>query len=196
MKMTARSWLGVLSLAAIAVLLRVGSAIAAADHGGEHAPSVSDLFFPTVNALLFLYILRRTGGGAIRDFLQQRRTQIMEALDTATAAKREAGLAHAEVHGRLEGLEAEVAQLRAEMRSVVDNERERRHSLMADVASRTTRDARLIADQEVRAAQEQIREETVNAAVAETMAILRRQVKTPDQERFVRDFLGAVQTQV
>jgi F-type H+-transporting ATPase subunit b len=166
-----------------------GVALAAGGHG-EHAPSIGDLFFPAINFLLFLYVLRRAGAGAIRDYLTERRTELVEALDTAAKAKVAAEQAHAEARAQLGKVEQEVARLRADMREVTEGECRRRRQIAAEAATRIAEDAKLVADQESRSARMELRNETVKAAIVETMALLRRQIKGGDQERFLSDFVG------
>lgn len=168
-------------------------ALAAEQGEGEghgHSPSVRDLIYPALNIGLFLYLLRRAGRGSVRTYLEDRRTQLMAAFDEAASAHRQSAQAHAAMRSKLDGADAEIAQIRADMRAIADGEQERRRKLVSDAAQRITRDARMIADHEAQAALAALREETVNAAVAETLSLLRRQIKGPDQERFLGDFVG------
>lgn len=182
-------WWAPLALALLLLLWAVQGLAAEHGEGHGHSPSVLDLLYPAINFGLFLYIVYRAGGGAIRSYLRDRRTQLMAALDAAASAQREAEQLHAAMRAKLDGADAEVAQIRADMRAIAESERERRRKLVTDSAARITRDARLIADHEARAALATLRQETVNAAVVETLAALQRQIKGPDQDRFLSDFV-------
>jgi F0F1-type ATP synthase membrane subunit b/b' len=142
--------------------------------------------------LLFLLVLRWAGGDAIGTFLRQRRADVVSALDAAAAAMAAAEQAHAETGVQLAGVERETELLRAEMRAVAERERARRREFATKSAARISADARLIAEHESRAARAAIRNETVTAAVTETVALLRRQIRDPDQQRFLADFLDHV----
>ena len=71
----------------------------------------------------------------------------------------------------------------------------RRGPALGDLATLPfTEKSELVADQEARTAQAQLRAETVGAAIDETLALLRRQIKTPDQERFMSEFVSSLRT--
>ncbi len=162
-------------------------------HGEEHAASVFDLVFPVINFLLFVYLLKRAGGDTIRNYLQERRAQVISALDAAAAAKAEADRLHAELRERLGQVQEEAENLRRDLCASAELQRDRRLKGARDAVARIKKDAQLVAEQEVRAATAALRDETVNAAVAETVALLRRQIRDADQERFLGDFVREVQ---
>jgi F-type H+-transporting ATPase subunit b len=154
---------------------------------------VFDLVFPVINFLLFVYLLKRAGGDTIRRYLQERRAQVIAALDAAAAAKAEADGFHAELRERLEQVQEEAGNLRRDLCASAELQRDRRLKGARDAVTRIKKDAQLVAEQEVRAATAALRDETVNAAVAETVALLRRQIRDADQERFLGDFVREVQ---
>jgi F-type H+-transporting ATPase subunit b len=174
-----------------------GVAVAAeTGHPSEHhVPSLADLLFPAINFLIFVYLIRRAGAGAVRNYLQNRRSEIVAALENAATTKRDAEREHAEMRTRLGRVEADAEGIRKDVRAVAELERDRRHELAVELAERIRNDARVMAEQGVRAARATVREETVRAAVAETLAVLRRQIKESDQDRFVREFVGGMDTQ-
>jgi F-type H+-transporting ATPase subunit b len=178
--------------ALMCILAGATLASAAGGHGEGHHPSASDLLFPAINFLLFVYLIRRAGSGAVRDALSSRRAAMMAAIEAAEQAKREAERAHAEARAQFERGSRDAAQIREDMQAVARLERERRQKIVEETAARMKADARMIADQEVRAARAALRAETVHAAVAETLAVLRRQLKDADQERFVADFVSGL----
>jgi len=176
----------------IAAVLVLSARIVAAEgaHAAHHAPSIGDLLFPGINFLLFAYLLWRVGAGTIGTYLRDRRAEIVAKIEHAASGKRDAEREHAEARAQLARADTEAEALRKDMRAVAEIERERRRKLAVESATRMKADARVVAEQEVRAARAAVREETVRAAVAETLAVLRRQVKTGDQERFVGDFVA------
>jgi F0F1-type ATP synthase membrane subunit b/b' len=189
-------WQGAASVAvtlAVVAVSATGAVAAGGGHGEEHATSPFDLIFPIINFLLFVFLLKYAGGESIRSYLQERRAQVIAALDTAGAAKSEAEQLHAEVRGRLARVAEEAETVRRDLVASAELERERRIKAAGDAVGRMKSDAQLVADQEVRAASAALRDETVKAAVAETVALLRRQIKDADQERFVGDFVREVQ---
>jgi F-type H+-transporting ATPase subunit b len=178
---------------AVALVICPDAVPASSGHQGGHVPSITDLIFPTINFLLFVYLLRRVGGGAIRDTLVTRRDEIVSALRAAAKAKEDAASAYEEARLQLAGLPREATKLREEIRESAEVERGRRLKAATEVVARISSDARQVADQEVRAARLALREETVRAAVEQTLALLRRQIKSGDQERFLDEFAAGVQ---
>jgi F-type H+-transporting ATPase subunit b len=174
------------------LLLGVGAAAAASGHAEHHTPSVSDLLLPLVNFLLFVWLLRRAGAGALSGYFRRRRDEVIGLLDTAAAARSEAEQLHGEMRSRLAQVEEEGDRLRRDMRAMAMQERERRRELIASAAARVTADARFIAEQEVRAARAGLRRETATAATAEAVALLQRQIASADHERFLREFVSGV----
>lgn len=195
--MTQRSWQGswgAVCYALCGVGLCVTRAVAASGgHQEDHAASPLDLVFPAINFLLFAYLIRRAGGDTVRSYLRQRRREVVQALDAAARAKAEADQVHADVRARLGQVEEEAKRLRADMRAAAELDRERRLTAARQAVGRIVSDARLGAEHEVRAAVAALRDETVRGAVVETVALLRRQIKDADQERFVGDFVQGVQ---
>jgi F0F1-type ATP synthase membrane subunit b/b' len=175
-----------------ALLPAVHGALAAAGHGEGQAPAVSDLALPFVNFLLFLWLLRRAGGGLLRDHLRRRRAEVISSLEAATRARAEAEQLHREMRARLAGVAGDAERLRSDMRAMAGIERTRRRELAEAAVARITSDARFIAEQEVRVARAALREEMVVAAVAEAVALLQRQIAPADHDRFLREFVGAL----
>lgn len=175
------------------VVFAATSLAAGGGHGEEGATSLFDLVFPVINFLLFAYLLKWGAGDSIRSYLQERRAQIISALDAAGKAKAEADQLHADVRERLGQVETESEALGRDLRAAAELERERRLKAASDAVARIKRDTQLVADEEVRAASAALRDETVKAAVAETVALLRRQIKDADQARFLGDFVQDVQ---
>ena len=185
---------GRILLALCVVALCGARAVAGAgSHGEEHAASVFDLVFPVINFLLFVYLLKRAGGDTIRNYLQERRAQVISALDAAAAAKADAERLYGELRERLGGVEEEAENLRRDLCVSAELQRDRRLKEARDAVARIKSDGQLGAEQEVRAATVALRDEMVNAAVAETVALLRRQIRDADQERFLGDFVREVQ---
>lgn len=174
-----------------AIVLFVGTA-GAAEHEAHHAPSITDLFFPAVNFVLFIFLIRWAAGGAIRSYLTERREEIMGALENASSAREQATRTYADAKALLAQIDEHAASHRDEMIRLARTELNRRIELATQLAKRIGEEARLVADQEERHARAALQEETVRAAISETLALLRRQIKSADQDRFMDDFAAEV----
>ncbi|MGH7769772.1 MAG: hypothetical protein ACREQP_20180 [Candidatus Binatia bacterium] len=172
------------------LLAALGAAPAAAAE--EHAASVTELFFPLVNFLIFLYLIKRFGMPLVRDYFKARREGIAAAIREADEAKQRADALARDYQNRLARLAEETRAIRESLRA--DGEREKAKLLAEaqEIAARIKTDADLLAEQEVRLARQTLRREIVDAARAAAEKIIRQNLSPVDQKRMVAEFLAEV----
>ena len=114
-----------LPAALIVAVFTVGAALAEEEAHGHHEAESPwpNLFFSTVNLLIFIWVLNRFVFPAVRTWVRERRERVIQDLETAAAAKAEALQLKAEWEARLAHLDETVAEMRAQARQ--DAERER-----------------------------------------------------------------------
>jgi len=183
-------------LVLIAVLAFAGSALAEeAAHGQAHetASPLWPLLFSTINLLIFVWILARYVMPPVREWVHNRRNQVVQALEQAAAAKAEALRLHEEWELRLAQFSRVVEEIQAQARR--DAERERAHILETahKTAEAIRRDAELAAAYELRRTQEQVRADLVRQAVRLAEQAARTQLTADDHQRFVAEFLKQVE---
>jgi len=163
-------------------------------HHGAHTPAVTDLIFPTINFVLFIWIIARYVMPGIRKAVHDRRDVIVNALQEAERAKAEADRLRHEWEARIGKLEQTAAEMRAQ--AVVEAERERDRILAAaqKTAEAIRRDAERAAAYEVRRTQQLLRSELVTRALGLAEGQVQTKWSAGDQQRSIDDFLKQVQS--
>ena len=186
--------IGAASLATVAsVAFRPVLALAA--EGGHHEPHGvpwAFLAFSTVNLAIFLAIMARYLWPGIRDTVRTRRSDVVELLQKASAAKAESERLQKEWQARLANLDSELETLRRQAAIDIAAERERILEAAKRVAEAIRRDATRAAEQEVRNAEATLRHEVAAQALRIARRLAPERIGANDQRRFVAEFLQQV----
>ncbi len=187
-----------LAAAPATVMLAPAEAVAAGDAapGGDHAEPVSPvpgLIRHTVNLALLLTLLFVLLKGPTRDFLAFRRSQVKEQLDASWDAKQAADSKYAELQGRLDNFDAELAELMAAVKADADTERARIVEQAERSAAQLEAAAKRTIDEEMRRAHTELRDQTVELAVRLAAEMLSGAVDGKDQSRLSTDYLARVE---
>lgn len=163
-------------------------------HGGGHEASLADLLLPTINFVLFLWLIARFVMPGVRKAVRDRRDTIVAALEEAERAKAAAERLRQEWQERLAQLEHTAAEIRG--KAVADAERERDRILAAaqKTAESIRRDAERAAAYEVRRTQQLLRAELVKRALGLAESQTRTKWSATDQQGSIDDFLKQVQS--
>src|SRR5215813_9127181 len=95
----------------------------AAEEAAHEAPSISELLFPLLNFLLYVYLIKRLVIPALRVFLRSRRPQVVTAIEGAAERKRKAEAMFKDYQGRLVRLRQEIQEIELSIRT--EGEREK-----------------------------------------------------------------------
>lgn len=173
-------------------LMAVAQAWASAAEAEHHAPSIHDIWFPLVNFLIFAFIIKRFALPPVRDYLRSRREEVVRTLEAAAESKRRASAIVQDYRWRLAHLDEEVQSLQSSLRA--EGERESAKLLQDGeaLARKIKADARFLAEQEVKMARQQIREEMAQEAAVLGREIIQRNMSPADQGRLVEDFIQNV----
>jgi F-type H+-transporting ATPase subunit b len=142
-----------------------------------------------LNTLALAFVLFKLAKGPVVDGLRSRREKLLKGIDDASRMKAEAEKSLAEYRRKLENIDSEIERVRQEMRE--SNEAERRR-ILAEAEQRRERvenEARVLVEQELSALQEQLRRETVAAALRSARDLLKAQTSGEDQRRLGDAFL-------
>lgn len=171
----------------LAELWAAGSAAAEA-----HGAPVSQVIFPLINFLIFLYLIKRFVLPFAREHLRTRRAEIATTVQEAEQSKGQAEAMVQDYRGRLRGLEDEAKRIGGEL--VAEGERERARLLREaeETALRVTADADFLAAQEVKSARRQLRAEMARMAQASAQRLIQSHFTSTDQNRLVEEFLSGV----
>jgi F-type H+-transporting ATPase subunit b len=157
--------------------------------GEHHGPSISEIWFPLVNFLIYVFIIVRYALPPVRSFLQSRRQEIVTTIEAASAKKQQAEAFVKEYRARLAGLEKEVAGILASLREDGELLKNKVVEEAKTLAAKIKEDARLLADQEFRMARQKLLEEMADRAEAAARELARRNLSAEDNGRLVEDFI-------
>ncbi|MGH3053962.1 MAG: hypothetical protein ACRDL7_03170 [Gaiellaceae bacterium] len=169
-------------------------ALASEEAHGHEAAGIpwSSLLFSAINLSIFIWVLARFVMPAVRQWVRQRRDQVINDLADAAAAKADAERLRAEWQARLADLERTTAELRAQAQRDAARERARILAAARATADNIRKDAERAAAYEIRRTQELLRAELVRQAVRLAEEATRAQWTAADQQRFIADFLKQV----
>ena len=159
------------------------------EHGGP-PPGPADVLWPLANFLPFVAVLVYYLRGPVREFFRERAVRLREALEAGTRARREAETLRAELERDVRNLPALRERMRADLRASAERERDVLLASGREAAQRIREDARLLAEQEIAAARQALRDEVTDEVVRQATAALRQAIQPGDQERFVREFVA------
>lgn len=170
-----------------------GDGHADAGHGEEHASPAGALIRHTVNLVILLAILFVALKTPTKDFLHFRRTQVKEQLDSSWKAKSQADATYAELQGRLDNFEAELAHLMDAVRSDAETDRARVIAQAERSAAQLEAAAERTVQEELRRARTELRNQTVELAVNLAQDMLSTSVNKDDQARLGTEYLARIE---
>jgi F-type H+-transporting ATPase subunit b len=142
-----------------------------------------------INAGLLFFLLYRVGRAPVAEGLRKRKARIVSGMNEAAKMKREAQESLAEYEDRLRRIDEEIDRVRREMREAAEAERQRILTEAKERRARLERDAKLLIEQEMKAAHETLLRETVQSAVQTAEELLVKQVGTQDHDRLATEYL-------
>ncbi|HLY38701.1 MAG TPA: ATP synthase F0 subunit B [Candidatus Binatia bacterium] len=160
------------------------------EHGAHTAPGLGDLLWPTLNFIIFVAVLVRFLRGPVVEYFRARTTRLRDALEAGSRARAEAAALRATIASDMEQLPALRQRLRDDMRAAAELEAANLLAVGRRTADHIRADARLLAEQEIAGARQALRAETIDEAILQATALIRRALQPEDQHRFVRDFVA------
>jgi F-type H+-transporting ATPase subunit b len=162
---------------------------------GEGAPSVNGgkLALQFLNFGVLVAILVFFGGKAVNKALRARHEQLKTDLASAAELRAAAEAKLARQEARLGSLEAEIAELRRNLKAEAEAEKARLVAAGEERAARIKAETGFLIDQQVREAEERLRRESADAALKIAEDILRRAIGPDDQRRLLDTFVGDVE---
>jgi F-type H+-transporting ATPase subunit b len=173
-------------------LFGIAQAWASAAEADHHAPSISQIWFPLANFLIFAFVIVRYALPPVRDFLRSRHDQVVATLQEAAAKKHQVEAIVQDYKNRLAHIEQEVQSIQASLRTEGEREKTKLLAETQSLAAQIKEDARFLAEQEVKMARQKIREEIAAQAESTARELVQRQLSSTDQDRLVEDFVRAI----
>jgi F-type H+-transporting ATPase subunit b len=128
----------------------------------------------------------------VSDALKKRKRTIMQGIDEAQKMKDDAASRLDDYEEKLAHVDDEIKRVQREMREAGELERERILQEAREKRTRMERDARVLIEQELKAAREYLLRETVASAVRSAHELLAKQVSSADDERMCQEYLTAL----
>lgn len=145
-----------------------------------------------LNAALLYFLLFKFARKPISEGLKARKLGIMKGMEDAAKVKAEAEARLAEYQQKLDDIESEVARIKREMKEQGEAESARILSEAKERRARMERDARVLVEQELKAARENLLRDTVRAAVKSAEATLAAKIGENDQQRLADEYLASI----
>ena len=162
----------------------------AAGHGAEHhGPSINDIWFPLGNFLIYAFILVKLALPLVRDFLRTRREEVVSTIAQASAKKQQAEAFVSDYRGKIAGLDNQIQTMQAMLRDEGEREKTRLVGEAQTLAVKIKEDTQFLADQEVKIARQQLRQEIANQAEAAARELVQRHLTAADQDRLAQEFI-------
>jgi F-type H+-transporting ATPase subunit b len=139
----------------------------------------------TVLVFLLGWVIRKKGNPA----LAARRAEVEQELAEAQRLRAEAEKRHMEAASRLEKLDHEIAEIRAEMIKAGEAERDRIVGQAEEKAARLRKDTNFLIEQQIKQLRKDLTEHAANAAVAAAQELLQERTTDEDHERLAEAYL-------
>jgi F-type H+-transporting ATPase subunit b len=145
-----------------------------------------------LNAGILYWLIFKFGKKPIAEALKSRQVGIMKGMEDAAKVKAQAEASLAKYQKQLDEIEDEVARIRREAKEQSEAESARLLSEAKERRARMERDARLLIEQELKAARESLVRETVRAAVKSAETTIAAQMGESDHQRLGDEYLASI----
>ncbi len=122
--------------------------------------------------------------------IEKKQSDIRDAITEASRAKEEAEQAALKYRQDLDALESKLASIIEGLRAEGEAEKARIMEEATQAAERIRRQARITADQEIKKAKIEIREEVADLAVKLAAELLEKELGPEDQQRLIRNYIS------
>ncbi len=149
-----------------------------------------------LNTFILFALIAKLGGPKIQAGLRARKDRIVGGMEAAAKMREEAEGQLAYYEDKLEKIEDEIERIKAQMREQSEAERERILEEAKGRRETLERDARLLIEQELKVAREELFHQAVADAVRTARETIEAQLTSADHERLAEDFLASLDEQI
>jgi len=174
------------------LLLVAGVAFASEAAGGGHGDKVMNLVYRVINFILVLAILYKLVGKKAAEFFTGRTQQIETELNDLETRRRQA-------EARLKEIESKVASLEQEREAILQSAREQGEAIKAQIieqakatAAKIEEQAKVSAEQEAKAAFEQVKAELAEKIVQAAEEMLQQRLDGDIHRKLINEYLTKV----
>ena len=191
-KMRARSLSLLLALGLPIAMCGLSWAAEAGGHGGGHELNWTDFMLRLINFVILVAILTKLLKKPLVNFFSSRREDIQKLLSELELKRKAAEEKSAEYRAKMAALEGETKKIVDDLIAEGEVERQKIIDDAQRQAEYIKQQAQLAIQQEIKSAKETLQTEIAEMSVAAAEEILRKKMKSEDQERLVRDFMTKV----
>jgi F-type H+-transporting ATPase subunit b len=148
--------------------------------------------WPLANFIIYAFIIIKFAVPLARDFLKTRHEEVLSAITQATAKKQAAEALVSEYKAKLAGLDKEAQSIHNSLRDEGEREKSKLISEAHTMGAKIKEDANFLADQEVKMARQEMREEMANQAETTARELVQRNVSSADQSRLAAEFIQTI----
>lgn len=161
----------------------------AAEEAAHELPSISELLFPLLNFLIYVYLVKRFVIPGVLDFLRARRQQVLTSIEGATESKQKAEATVKDYQARLARVGQEIQAIELSFKTEGEREKTKLLEEAEKLVGNIKEDAAFLAEQEVKVARQKIREEMADLAENAAKELIQRHLSSVDQSHLVADFI-------
>jgi F-type H+-transporting ATPase subunit b len=177
-----------------AMMVVLGSvAVSSASGGVAFDPIFSmAMLWRIINFIILAAVLYKFMAQPMRDFLASRREEILNSLEQAKQSKEKAEARYKDLSQRLENRDQEFEEIR---KSAIENAEKQKEQIIAaahDSARKMEEKARASIQQELKMAQESLKQEAAEMALKIAEEKLLREIKSGDHERFMDNYIAGL----
>ncbi len=168
--------------------------------GAHHEVHIEEVWAPIefwgaiVNFTLLIVVFVMLGRKPVATYLSSRKQNIEEGLAEAQRMKAQAEAKYEEYSGRLEQLDSEIEEIRAEMVKAGEAERDRIVAEAEAKSARVRRETDFLIEQQIKQLKVDLTQEAVEAAVTAAEQVLRETTNPADQQRLAQTYLERIKT--
>ena len=166
--------------------------VAFASEGAHHEVSIKMEIFRIVNFVVFVWLLYKFAGNAVKNFFSQRSRQIQESIEEAKRARSEAEKRFNEAKSKVANLEQEVQQILKNAERESNEQVAKIREETQKMVERIKQQAKAAADLEVQKAKIELQKEAIELAVSMAETMLKEKITPEDQKNLLKDYITKV----
>jgi len=145
-----------------------------------------------INTALLYFVLFKIFRRPVIGALKKRKQTVMQGIETAAKMKEDAAERLDDYEDKLAHIDEEIERVKREMREAGEADRVRILAEAKERRQRMERDARLLIDQELKAARQDLLKETIDSAIKSASERIAKELSQADHQRLADDYLAGL----
>ncbi len=170
----------------------VTASVAFASEGAHHEISLKMEIFRIINFAVFVWLLYKFAGNAVKKYFTERRENISRSLEEAKKVREEAQRMYNEAKAKVENLESEVKAILSNAEKEKEEQVARIREETEKMVQRIKEQAKATVNLEVERAKLELQQEAIDLAVEVAQKLLQEKITPEDQKRLLSDYINKV----